>query len=92
MVHFADYYYTRPGFSPGGYPEYMPGIKDGKWRYIKTLGRHFEKNKFEEFKTRFYKLQGWDTRNGYPTRGTLESLELDYVADELKKNNRLGKG
>ncbi|MDH3885135.1 MAG: hypothetical protein OET63_13035 [Desulfobacterales bacterium] len=92
MVHFADYYYTHPGFAPGGYLEYMPGRKDGKWRYIETLGRHFEKNKFEEFKTRFYKLQGWDTRNGYPTRGTLESLDLDYVADELKKNNRLGKG
>jgi len=36
-------------------------------------------------------LQGWDMRTGYPTRGTLESLDLGYVADELKKNNRLGK-
>jgi aldehyde:ferredoxin oxidoreductase len=92
MVHFADYYYTRPSSAPDGHPEYMPGRKNGKWRYIKTLGRHFDKNKFEEFKTRFYKLQGWDTRTGYPTRGTLESLDLGYVSDELKKNNRLGKG
>jgi aldehyde:ferredoxin oxidoreductase len=70
----------------------MPGRKNGKWQYIKTLGRHFDKNKFEEFKTRFYRLQGWDMRTGYPTRGTLESLDLIYVADELKKNNRLGRG
>jgi aldehyde:ferredoxin oxidoreductase len=92
MVHFADYYYTRPGSAPDGQPEYMPGRKNGKWGYIKTLGRHFDKNKFEEFKTRFYRLQGWDIRTGYPSRETLESLDLGYVADELQKNNRLGSG
>ena len=62
-----------------------------KWTCIKTLGRHFDKEKFEEFKTRFYKLQGWDTTTGYPTRATLESLGLDYVADELDENGRLGR-
>jgi aldehyde:ferredoxin oxidoreductase len=70
----------------------MPGIENEKWRYIKVLGRHFDKNKFEEFKTRFYRLQGWDTSTGYPTRGTLESLDLGYVADELERNDRLGRG
>jgi aldehyde:ferredoxin oxidoreductase len=64
----------------------------GPVHYIKTLGRHFDKNKFEEFKTRFYRLQGWDVRTGYPSRETLESLDLGYVADELKKNDRLGRG
>ena len=45
-----------------------------------------------EFKTLFYKMQGWDTATGYPSRATLESLALGYVADELEKNNRLGQG
>ncbi len=32
-----------------------------------------------------------DTATGYPTKDTLESLDLGYVADELEKNGRLGK-
>ena len=88
MVHFSDYLYNRPG----GVDQYLPGRRNGKWDYINTRGRHFERGKFDEFKTRFYQLQGWDTDSGYPTRGTLESLGLDYVADELQKNDLLGKG
>jgi len=90
MVHFADYFYATSSRSFDGYPEYMPGIEKGKWTYIKTLGRHFDKTKFEEFKTKFYKLQGWETGTGYPTRPTLESLGLGYVADELEKKGKLG--
>ena len=45
---------------------------------------------FEEFKTRFYNLEGWDPKTGYPTGNTLESLGLGYVADELEENNKLG--
>ncbi len=88
MVHFSDYLYTRSG----GVDQYLPGRINGKWDYINTRGRHFERDKFDEFKTRFYKLQGWDTSTGYPTRDTLESLGLDYVADELERNDRLGRG
>jgi len=50
------------------------------------------RNKFEDFKTGFYNLQGWDTNSGYPNRGTLESLGLGYVADELMRHDVLGKG
>ena len=92
MVQFADYFYTQPSFALNGFPEYMPGLENGKWRYIKTLGRHFEKNKFEEFKSRFYDLQGWDARTGYPTAKTMKSLGLDFVAAELEQNDKLGKG
>jgi aldehyde:ferredoxin oxidoreductase len=70
----------------------MPGRENGKWRYIKTLGRSFDKNKFEEFKSLFYKQQGWETSTGYPTASTLKSLGLDYVAAELEQNGKLGKG
>lgn len=92
MVHFADYFYTQPSFTYDGQPEYMPGLENGKWRYIKTLGRHFDKNKFEEFKSSFYSLQGWETSTGYPTASTLKSLGLDFVAAELTQNGKLGKG
>jgi aldehyde:ferredoxin oxidoreductase len=69
----------------------LTGRKNGKWDYYNMLGRRMEKEKFEEFKTRFYKLQGWDTTSGYPTRKTLGSMGLDFVADELEKNGKLGK-
>ena len=92
MVHFADYLYTQPSESFRGIPEYMPGRENEKWRYIKTLGRTFDKNKFEAFKTRFYRLQGWETSSGYPTESTLQSMGLNNVAEELRQNGKLGKG
>jgi aldehyde:ferredoxin oxidoreductase len=88
MVTFADYLYTQDGWD--GSPEYMPGIRDGKWDYVVTSGRHFDKNKFEDFKTRFYRFQGWDSGTGWPTRPALESMGLKAVADELEKHERLG--
>jgi len=90
MVRFADYIYTEPGATPSGYPEYMPGIRKGKWDYVVTSGRHFDREKFEDFKTRFYQFQGWDPKTGYPTRKTLESLDIGYVADELEERGKLG--
>jgi aldehyde:ferredoxin oxidoreductase len=53
---------------------------------IPTLDR----DKFDEFKTRFYELQGWEPTTGYPTRAALESLGLGYVADELEGHGKLG--
>ncbi len=45
---------------------------------------------FEEFKTRFYTLQGWDTAAGFPTRSTLAGMGLGSVADELEARGKLG--
>lgn len=92
MVHFADFIYNRPAFGSDGPVHCLPGRKDGKWEYIDTVGRKIDKEKFEGFKTSFYQLQGWDSDSGYPTRSTLESLDLAQVADELEKNDTLGKG
>jgi len=92
MVHFADYYYSQPSFSLDGSHEYMPGLEKNKWRYIKVLGRHFDRDKFEDFKTIFYNLQGWDITTGFPTKDTLNSLDLAYVADELDNHGKLGMG
>lgn len=92
MVHFADYIYTQPGMTTDGWPEYMPGMDNGKWDYVQTSGRHLDKDKFEEFKTRFYRFQGWEPTTGYPTRDTLVSLDLENVAGELDQNGKLGRG
>ncbi len=92
LVHFADFIYRRPPFGQGGPVHCLPGKRDGKWEYFNTVGRKIDKEKFEEFKTAFYRLQGWDTASGYPTRATLTSLELANVADELETNHRLGRG
>ena len=86
MVHFADYIYSVPS----GEEYLMPGRENGEWTYLNAAGRCIDREKFEEFKTRFYQLEGWAPITGYPTRSTLESLDLGYVADELEENGRLG--
>ena len=98
MVNFADYVYKVPslGFQPAVagsnvLPYYMPGKENGKWEYIPLDGRCIDRNKFEGWKTEFYKLEGWDPGTGWPTRNTLESMGLGYVADELDKKGKLGR-
>jgi aldehyde:ferredoxin oxidoreductase len=51
-----------------------------------------EKDKFDEWKTKFYTLEGWDTSSGWPTRSTLQGLDLGQVADKLEANGKLGAG
>ncbi|MFC2165661.1 aldehyde ferredoxin oxidoreductase N-terminal domain-containing protein [Acidobacteriota bacterium] len=89
MVHFADYIYKQP-FKPSWPSAWLPGRKDGKWDYVRVDGRHLDKNKFEEFKSRYYKLEGWDIKTGWPKKETLESLGLGHVADALADNAKLG--
>jgi aldehyde:ferredoxin oxidoreductase len=91
MVHFADIIYKKKAtWDVDGKP-YMPGFEDGKWDYHNYGQRTLDRSKFDEFKTRFYKLQGWDPGSGYPTKATLEKLGLGYVAVELEKNGKLGR-
>ena len=93
MVHFVDNVYEQQPLFPvdSRIPDiHMPGKEDGKWGFYGYSQRTLDRDKFDEFKTRFYELQGWDTATGYPTRATLESLALGYVADELEKNGKLG--
>jgi aldehyde:ferredoxin oxidoreductase len=91
MVHFSDYIYDTPlATSP-----LVAIVRDnGEWKYIKPgdpLNRSIDREQFEEFKTRFYNLEGWDPTTGYPTGSTLESLGLGYVADELNEKRKLGR-
>ena len=87
MVHFADYIYLIP---KGNKNKKFTGKENGEWTYTDIPERIVDREKFEEFKTLFYELEGWDPLTGYPTRSTLEDLDLGYVADELEEQNKLG--
>ena len=90
MVHFADFIYTQDGGTIT--KPRLPGMEDGEWDYYDYCSRSLDKKKFEEFKTRFYELEGWDPKTGWPRRSTLKSLGLGYVADELQRKGKLGSG
>ena len=97
---FAEWMY-RPGTGPG---EVVPGRAEGqnatrkdlavydgsKWSYQNCTDIWIDKDAFEEWKTKFYRLEGLDVKTGQPTRATLESAGLKYVADELAAKGKLG--
>lgn len=85
MEVFPDYIYDKPTRGEG-----MPMYIDGKWKYATGAGRKLDRKKMEEFKTKFYKFEGYNPENGYPTQDTLEKMNLGKVADALKKKGRLG--
>jgi len=89
-VHFAEYIYrqTMRDEDPNA-SHWVPGKINGQWRYFNAVDRAIGRDQFEEFKTRFYELEGWDTATGHPTRSTLERLGLQAAADELH-GSRLG--
>jgi aldehyde:ferredoxin oxidoreductase len=91
MVHFAPYIYKTPFKGVGSLSKYfLPAKKKGKWEYVPLKNRSHDKNKFEEWKSAYYQFEGWDPGTGWPTRKTLDSLDMGNVADELQKNGRLG--
>lgn len=92
MVHFSPYVY-KTKFEKGElFPFYMWPCRDknGDWKYTDLMGRSLDKEKFEEWKTIFYRLEGWDTKTGWPKRSTLERMDLKFVADALHTAQRLG--
>ena len=86
MVKFADYLYEQP--LEKSHP--VPAFTNGEWTYVNVKGRKIERDKFEDWKTLYYQLEGWDVKTGWPTRSTLEALGLKKVADELESKGTLG--
>lgn len=84
-VH-TGYVYSVPTTAP----YYLPAKVDGVWDYSTCLGRTLDREKWEGVKTRFFELEGWDPATGWPTRATLEALDLAAVADELDAAGKLG--
>lgn len=90
---FTDYNYevgAVPGYTTYELPYVVPQYKDGKWVYESVIGRKLDRDKVEQWKDKFFELEGWDVKTGWPTRATLEDLGLKHVADELEKQNKLG--
>jgi len=88
MVKFPDYIYDVK--SPWWGTFYGPAYTNAAWDYVQIGTRSLDREKFEEFKTIYYRLEGWDAATGWPTRSTLSSLGLGYVADELEGKGKLG--
>jgi aldehyde:ferredoxin oxidoreductase len=86
MEVFPDYVYNDPTRAPYT----LPVHENGKWSYSANIGRTLNRTKFEEWKTKFYNFEGWNTTNGWPKRSTLESLGLKKVADTLQRKSKLG--
>jgi aldehyde:ferredoxin oxidoreductase len=86
MEVFTGYIYNVPTKSP----YYLPVYENGAWSYSPCLGRVLDRNRFEEWKTKFYNFEGWDSETGWPKRSTLESMGLKKVADTLQNKGRLG--
>lgn len=72
-------------------PYIMPTYGDGKWSYKNHAGRMHDRQGVEDWKTIYYGLEGWDKQTGQPTRESLESQNLGYVADRLESAGVLGK-
>jgi len=87
LVRFAPYIHRTPLRGTA----LVPGRVNGKWAYINAKGRKVSEEKFEQWKTNFYELEGWDPKTGWPTRKTLAALGLPAVADELDAAGKMGK-
>jgi aldehyde:ferredoxin oxidoreductase len=86
MEVFTGYIYDVPTKSP----YYLPVYENGKWSYSPCTGRVLNRIKFEEWKTKYYRFEGWNSANGWPKRSTLEAMRLKKVADTLQSKGRLG--
>ncbi len=92
MVYFADYIHRDD------YPEEwkMPVLNPNaarpnrRWSYADVGHRHIDREGFDQFKTYFYTLEGWDPATGWPNRSTLEELGMRDVADSLQQWGKLG--
>ncbi|HOG47909.1 MAG TPA: aldehyde ferredoxin oxidoreductase C-terminal domain-containing protein [Anaerolineae bacterium] len=92
---FAPFMYTLAGSATrySYVPIYLGGVsvyENGQWRYDTMEKLFIDKDGLEQWKTHFYRLEGWDTETGWPTRRTLEELDLGHVADTLQRAGRLG--
>jgi aldehyde:ferredoxin oxidoreductase len=85
MEVFPDYVYDQKTRGSE-----QPMVVDGQWKYATGAGRTLDREKVEDFKTRFYKFEGYNPENGYPTRDTLEKMGMKKVADLLQSKNKLG--
>lgn len=86
MEKFPEYVYTTRTKRD---PYIMPVFENDEWNFKNVAYRHLDREKFEDWKTRYYKLEGWDPATGWPTKKTLIEQGLVQVADELEKEGKI---
>lgn len=89
---FSEYTYeqgAQPGYTTYEVPYWVPAKTNGSWEFADVSGRTLDREKFNDWKTRYYEFENWDTDTGRPTRAALEDHGLGYVADELDSAGKL---
>src|SRR5208283_241932 len=90
IENFAGFMYTPAGgaaqaglglVSAGNYK--LPVYENGQWQARALDDMYFDKAGVEQWKTHYYKCEGWDINTGWPTRKTLAELGLKNIADTL---------
>ncbi|MBN2321026.1 MAG: hypothetical protein JXR49_18250 [Acidobacteria bacterium] len=64
--------------------------QNGEWSFEDQNDLYLDREGVEQFKTHFYRLEGWDVATGWPTRSTLEELGMKKVADLMDAKGKLG--
>ena len=67
-----------------------PVYQEGKWSFENQDDLYLDRSGVEEFKTNFYRLEGWNVSTGWPERRTLEELGMKKVADVMGAGGKLG--
>jgi aldehyde:ferredoxin oxidoreductase len=80
-------YFTVPLKMFVANPECLVPGRDGE--VTSRKGEVVDRDKFEEMKTEYYRLRGWDTETGLQTKKKLEELGLSDIAGELEKGGFL---
>lgn len=62
----------------------------GGWEYPDLNDMSLTHEGVEAWKDHYYAFEGWDTDTGWPSRATLEDLDMGDVADVLQAANKLG--
>ncbi|MCL1050649.1 aldehyde ferredoxin oxidoreductase [Shewanella abyssi] len=91
MAVFQDYIYDSK-FKKSKFGAYLwPTTDDeGEWDYRDLVGRQLDRDGVERWKDHYYRLEGWDLNNGWPTRSLLNELDMNHVADRLEQAGKLG--
>jgi aldehyde:ferredoxin oxidoreductase len=74
-------------------------VREGRTRDEDTFHKSYFKERdgenavnqsdFEQAKTIYYQLRGWDEKTGWPTREKLNELKLSDIANDLQKQELL---
>jgi aldehyde:ferredoxin oxidoreductase len=56
----------------------------------RLAGWKLDEAKYNEMLDEYYDLHGWNKKNSFPRRRTLEDPDLAHVADDLERIGKLG--